>query len=153
MAKKAQEMRSYAVPMDFFAQKMRGIDSAGLNVSLKSENPTAEGVWFRVLHGMSWASYGEKITVTLTGTAGGTQVHILSECGMPTQIVDYGKNASNVRAIFQYLEKGLPAPGQEIPAAAPAPAAPAGAPRFCTACGSPLQPGARFCSRCGTKLG
>ena len=108
MAKKAQEARSYPVPMDFFVQKLRMIDQAGLNVNLKSENPTPTGVWFRILHGFSMASYGEKITVTLENLGGGTGVHILSECGMPTQVVDWGKNASNVRVIFAYLEQGLP---------------------------------------------
>ncbi len=44
-----------------------------------------------------------------------------------------------------------PAPAPvEIPAPVEAPA-PAVA-RFCTRCGSPVNPGARFCTRCGNKL-
>ena len=64
-----------------------------LDMSLKSENPTNTGVWFRIHHGMSMVSYGEKIAVTLTPDGNGTHVHILSECGMPTQLVDYGETA------------------------------------------------------------
>lgn len=141
MAKKAQEARSYPVPMDFFVQKLRMIDQAGLNVNLKSENPTPTGVWFRILHGFSMASYGEKITVTLENLGGGTGVHILSECGMPTQVVDWGKNASNVRAIFAYLEQGLPM-GQPMnaPQAAYAAQQPAYDPRGGYASQQPAQP-------------
>lgn len=112
MAKKSDERRSYPVNINFFVDKCRNIDSAGLRVNLKSENPTPDGgVWFRILHGMSAASYGEKITVTLTPTPSGTDVHVLSECGMPTQLIDYGKNKSNVQAVFGYLEAGMPAGG------------------------------------------
>jgi len=77
MAKKSDERRSYPVNINFFVDKCRNIDSAGLRVNLKSENPTPDGgVWFRILHGMSAASYGEKITVTLTPTPSGTDVHV-----------------------------------------------------------------------------
>lgn len=108
MGKKHQEARSYPVPMDFFVQKLRAINQAGLNVELKSENPTPTGVWFRIHHGVTFTSWGEKITVTLQNLGNGTGVDILSECGMPTQVVDWGKNASNVQVLFAYLEQGLP---------------------------------------------
>ena len=53
---------------------------------------------------MSFVSYGEKITVTLTYLGEDkTQIDIVSECGMPTQIIDYGKNKKNVNAIFDYI--------------------------------------------------
>ena len=177
MAKKADGQNTYPVNINYFVQKCRAIESAGLNLTLKSENPSGDGVWFRIHHGMTMASYGEKITVTLTPTANGTHVHILSECGLPTQLVDYGKNKSNVAVIFQYLEQGMQdavtqpqAPQQEVPAAPePAPAqaaaqeptfapetvpAPAPAPQFffCKYCGKKLPVDAVFCTACGTKL-
>jgi hypothetical protein len=151
MGKKAQDTKNYSVPRDFFVQKLRNIESAGLNLALKSENPVAGGVWFRIHHGMTMRSYGEKITVTLTDVNGGTRVDILSECGMPTQIIDYGKNASNVKVIFRYLENGLPAANAQTRTAAPE--QPAAQPKFCFICGKALQPGMRFCPHCGTKLG
>ncbi len=114
MAKRAEDRKTYSnVGIDYFVQKCRTIDQGGLNVNLKSENPGANGsVWFRVLHGMSMASYGEKITITLTPVGAGTDVHILSECGMPTQIVDYGKNRQNCAAIFAYFDRGIEAANQ-----------------------------------------
>lgn len=118
MARKAENRKTYNnVPMEYFRQKCLAIDSAGLNLSLKSENPGENGaVWFRVLHGMSMTSYGEKITITLRPMGSGTDVHILSECGLPTQIVDYGKNAKNCAAIFAYLERDIPQQGAMQPA-------------------------------------
>ena len=115
MAKRAEDRKTYnGVPMDYFVQKCRAIDGAGLNVNLKSENPGDNGsMWFRVHHGMTMTSYGEKITITLTPVANGTDVHILSECAMPTQLVDYGKNKQNCAAIFGYFDKGI----QQIAAA------------------------------------
>ncbi|GEM_PF-1985570 len=172
MARRAENRKTYPnVPMQYFLQKCRDINNGGLNVSLKSENPEADGrVWFRVLHGMTMTSYGEKITITLRPMGAGTDVHILSECGMPTQLVDYGKNRQNCEAVFAYLERGIEvytqprqavqAPQQAAPFTQGAPAAPAAAPVsfaaqdfvFCTECGTKNSKGSRFCMNCGTKL-
>ena len=162
MAKKADGQNTYPVNINYFAEKCRSIESSGLNLSLKSENPTESGVWFRIHHGMSMASYGEKITITLTPTPGGTNVHILSECGMPTQVIDYGKNKKNVAVIFKYFEDGMQSAGV-VPSSAPQQTAPQTqmqqqtAPQqqafmFCKNCGKKLPAGSRFCNACGTKL-
>ena len=120
MAKRAEDRKIYdRVPMEYFLARCRMIDRAGLNVTIKSENPESDGsVWFRLHHGMTMQSYGEKITITLRPRTDGTDVHILSECAMPTQIVDYGKNKQNCAAIFRYIDAGI------IPADAPKKAAP-----------------------------
>ena len=134
--------------------------ASSLDLILRSENPTPPGVWYRFHHGTSFASWGEKITITLTPIGPtATQLHIHSECGMPTQVVDWGKNKQLVNKIYTYLSSNVmryAAPAAQ-PAAArpltPPPAAPQpGTPAFCSACGTPLVPGARFCSRCGTKI-
>lgn len=153
MARRADEKRSYPVNINYFADKSRNINSAGLNLSFQSENPTPDGgVWFRIIHGMSFSSYGEKITITLTPTPTGTDVHILSECGMPTQLVDYGKNKSNVQVIFNYLEQGMPMAGAyAAPQAAPQ-AAPSQNIMYCPNCGKPYTVGSNFCGGCGTRL-
>ena len=123
MARSAKETRQYSAPLEYFSGKLRAVESAGLNVSLKSENPTESGVWFRIHHGMTAASYGERITVTLTRLPnGGTGAEIESECVMPTQMFDAGKNKSNVNVIFGYLEKDMPASfpaGFRMPASPP----------------------------------
>lgn len=164
MARSAKETRQYSAPLEYFSGKLRAVESAGLNVSLKSENPTESGVWFRIHHGMTAASYGERITVTLTRLPnGGTGAEIESECVMPTQMFDAGKNKSNVNVIFGYLEKDMPAsfpaggafaPSRQTPPPQQTP--PAGTakpqPKFCIQCGKPLQPGAKFCIGCGRRI-
>ncbi len=153
MAKKADGQNIYPANINFFADKCRNIAQAGLNMELKSENPQGNGVWFRIHHGMSFASYGEKITITLTPQGNSTHIHILSECGMPTQLVDYGKNKSNVTLLFQYLEQGMPigAP-QPAPAAPQAKVQPDPAVVFCTSCGQKNDAAANFCKGCGAPL-
>ena len=164
MAASSRNVRLYPFQIMYFVEKLRNINNAGLNLVLKSENPNGTGVWFRIHHGATMTSWGEKITVTLTPQGEGTVVDIISECGMPTQIVDWGKNASNVNAVFRYLEAGLPAPTPaQAPVQAPA-AAPAQAPELrsaapqsaetkqCPVCGAVLRADSRFCPRCGAQL-
>ena len=162
MARKAENRKTYNnVPMDYFVQKCRSIEQGGLNLSLKSENPEADGsVWFRIHHGMTAMSYGEKITITLRPLGQGTDVHVLSECGMPTQLVDGGKNKSNCAVIFRYLEANMPAaaPQGVVPPINPAaPQAPSqGTVQqdyvFCMQCGTRNSRAANFCMNCGSKL-
>ena len=79
-----------------------------LNISMKSENLFTNGVWYRFHHGMSFTSYGEKITITLTSLdAYSTMVDLHSECGLPTQIFDWGKNKSNCDAIIEYIQNNI----------------------------------------------
>ena len=77
-----------------------------LDLIMRSENPTGTGVWYRLHHGTSFTSWGEKITITLTPVQGNqTQVHIHSECGLPTQVIDWGKNKQMVNSIYEYLAR------------------------------------------------
>lgn len=142
-----------------------------LNFELKSENVTPTGVWYRFHHGVTFTSWGEKITITLSETApSNVRIDVHSECGMPTQIIDWGKNKQNISAIFEYISRNLsryvavaPAAAPSAPQTASAPAAPATpqaatapvAPsqerRFCFNCGARLNRGALFCSNCGAK--
>ena len=150
MGAKAEESRVYNVTGDRMVAAIRRIPNAGLNISLTSENPTPTGIWFRFVHGMSFRSYGEKITVTLTPHGPTTDIHILSECGMPTQIIDYGKNRSNVTAIYQFIDSDL---GVVPPAQQPAPqAAAAPAVKYCPQCGRQAAADANFCAACGNKF-
>lgn len=153
MAAKAEESRVYNVPADRILAAVRQIPNGGLNISLTSENPTQTGVWFRFIHGMSFRSYGEKITITVTPQGPQTGLHVLSECGMPTQIIDYGKNRNNVTAILSFIDRSLGA----APQAAPAPQAAASAGvqsgvKYCPQCGAQAKSDANFCAKCGNKL-
>lgn len=178
MARSAVDERIINLPIDVIIQQMRTV-GAESNFALRSENPTPTGVWFRVHHGASFSSWGEKVTVTLTPMGQQTKVNIFSECGMPTQIVDYGKNRKVVNYLFDFIMRaayGQPAMmpqqnqaypqvpqnqayPQQVPQnqAYPQQAAqpiqqPAAQGRFCTNCGSQVAPGMKFCTKCGTPM-
>ncbi len=168
MARSFRSSKVYNAPVSYFADMTRAIGGAGYNFKVTSENPTPTGVWFRIIHGMSAMSYGEKITVTITANGPQTNVEVFSECGMPTQLVDGGKNASNVNLIFKYFESNLtsataaapvqqpaqPAPVQQAPQAVySAPVQPVSRPKFCTKCGNRLGESDRFCTVCGNRIG
>ena len=126
-----------------------------LNLELKSENPNPPGVWFRFHHGMSFTSYGEKITITLTPLAQNvTRVDVLSECGMPTQVIDWGKNKQNVCNIMECIARSLPQTYMPVPPVAPTAPVQSAMPetKFCTNCGKQISKAANFCNHCGAKL-
>lgn len=52
----------------------------------------------------TWKSWGEAITVRVDPGGEGSQVHIRSECLYPKQIVAWGKNKANVKALKAGLE-------------------------------------------------
>ena len=155
MARSATDERIIDLPIELIIGRMRTVGSES-NFALRSENPTSTGVWFRVHHGASMASWGEKITVTLTPMGQQTKVNIFSECGMPTQLIDYGKNRKVVNYLFDFIMRpgyGQPVQNQDhVQQQAQPVQQPAAQARFCTACGKPITPGARFCIGCGKSL-
>lgn len=150
-----------------------------LGVSQKGVQPWL--MQYQFTKSVSLTSWGEKINIKLTPIGENqTSVEVHSECALPTQVIDWGKNKENVRGIFyqldslllQYIKKNVAAP-QPVPAAAaqqanaaeqsapqqPQPAAQNAAPMtpgaygiHCTSCGMPLPSAANFCSRCGTPV-
>lgn len=155
MARSATDERIIDLPIELIIGRMRTVGSES-NFALRSENPTPTGVWFRVHHGASMASWGEKITITLTPMGQQTKVNIFSECGMPTQLIDYGKNRKVVNYLFDFIMRpgyGQPAQNQDYAQQqAQSVQQPAPQTRFCTACGKAITPGARFCIGCGKSL-
>ena len=135
-----------------------------LKMKLESEMAGPTNAVYQFKHGMTLTSYGERVTITLMAiNPGTTSVTIRSECVVPTQIIDYGKNNSNITKIIAYINNnamvyGVPqgytpspqnpyaAPSQEISAASVSTA------NFCSNCGVQLNPGAVFCHSCGVKV-
>ena len=115
-----------------------------LEIELKSENPAPNGVWFRFHHGTSFSSWGEKITITMSAlSANQTNVDVFSECGMPTQVVDWGVNQQNVSNIFAYLDANCqPMPTHNFGVSRT---------KFCYICGQQLSAEDAFCTNCGTR--
>lgn len=152
-----------------------------LNIELKSENVTETNVWYRFHHGASFSSWGEKITITLTPDADGKiKLDIFSECALPTQIMDAGKNKKNVNAIVKVINESIAnypvisslkeevketiavseEPFKEQPTTAPIEEAVTDdAPKqsltdraiFCGKCGRRFEEEANFCAKCGNK--
>ena len=120
-----------------------------LNLELKSENPTDSGVWFRFHHGTTFSSWGEKITITLTPVSQSqTNVDVHSECGMPTQIIDWGKNRQNVCNILEHIEAAAPKAEESsshINISAPKDT------KYCFNCGKQIKADSKFCCFCGQK--
>lgn len=75
-----------------------------LDLTLKSGNRTQTGICFCFEHRTSLSSWGEVITITLTPVGEEqVKVEVLSKCGFPLQLFDWGKNKENVNAIMQYI--------------------------------------------------
>ena len=155
MANKAQEKKIYSYPWKKLVEAIRAAEFARtLNLEMKSENPTVEGVWYRFHHSMTMTSWGEKITITLKPLPDGqTEVDILSECGMPTQIVDWGQNKKNIAAIFAYLDKALSATAYTQQAVERKIDPSNGdTPCFCRYCGAQIKERDIYCFNCGKKV-
>ena len=105
MAANHEKIITLNSPIPLLVDRMRNLPCSGLKMTLKGEGPYSNGgVCFQVKHGMSFTSWGENITVALS-PAGTDQTSVLvrSECALPTQIFDWGKNRKNVDSLIQYL--------------------------------------------------
>ena len=60
MARSATDERIIDLPIELIIGRMRTVGSES-NFALRSENPTPTGVWFRVHHGASMASWGLRV--------------------------------------------------------------------------------------------
>lgn len=131
--------------------------SSRLDLIFRSENPTQSGVWFRFHHGVSFSSWGEKITITLSYlNPVTTQLQIHSECGLPTQFIDWGKNKKIVNSIHDYiLSCAVPQQMnmnavQNVTHMQTQSQISKGS--FCSNCGNAILPGSAFCAYCGQKI-
>ncbi|MBL8685711.1 MAG: hypothetical protein JNK05_41425 [Myxococcales bacterium] len=61
---------------------------------------TPDGSQFRVSSSMSFGSWGENITVFRVAP---DRIQVRSECAMPTQVFDWGRNEQNVKRFFATL--------------------------------------------------
>ena len=110
--------------------------------------PLPNQVTFYYTTGVTFTSWGEEIQITIAAaSAEQVLMTIHSECAMPTQIVDWGKNKENVTRITNYINQNISRYTMTPPPAAPA----APAQQFCQHCGNRVQ-GGNFCPKCGQKL-
>ncbi len=130
----------------------------GLHLSYRSETALQNGMSLRYTNDMSMSSWGEDIDIILIYVNDSTtQVTIKSECSLPTQVIDWGKNKKNVQQVYQYLASFMaynhPAPPVQPQPTPPVQPQPAVSGRFCTRCGAQLNASDKFCTRCGTPIG
>ena len=119
-----------------------------LNLNFQTQVATPNGITLHLKSKVSMSSWGETVTITLSQVSPtDVRMDVLSECNMPTQIFDWGKNKKNVGMIFDYMNMNLHR------FAAPAPQASYQAPqaKVCPCCASPIEEGELFCSNCGTR--
>lgn len=94
-----------SAPIMTLVGRIRGIQ--GYNI-LREVPFGNGGVEFELTHTLSFSSWGENILIHLlpyNGTQ--TMIDIKSECSLPTQLVDWGKNKKNVVTIMNYLLNGI----------------------------------------------
>lgn len=106
MAAQYAETRICKMPIMVLVEKIRRINITGEGFQYRTEYPNqTRGVILTVDHGISFSSWGETITITLNPMEPGitTKVDIVSECALPTQIIDWGKNKQVVQQVFGYL--------------------------------------------------
>ncbi len=108
MAAKSRLMKVYPVQIGYFIEKLRAVAFNLQKFTYSYEHPIPGGVIVVLDHSMSFSSWGEEIKVTLLNGGNQTTVDICSECSMPTQIIDWGKNTENLNMLFNYLEYGMP---------------------------------------------
>lgn len=86
-------------------ERIRGIHMLGKGFQLTGEIPiNGGGVVMQLKHRVSLSSWGEKIEIALMPYGNmQTTAHIKSECSLPTQVIDWGKNKGNVNEIVKYL--------------------------------------------------
>jgi ribosomal protein L40E len=137
-----------------------------LKLNFKAETPMQGGTIYSFSSGVNLASWGENIDINVLYLNENTsQVIIKSECAMPTQIIDWGRNEANVGKIYNHLLSSIaynptfnntpPQPvinqvyNQNFNNVQPQQAAMV---NFCRNCGTQLDPTARFCQKCGSQV-
>lgn len=134
-----------------------------LSLKLNSVTHIQNGMLYRYSNGISLTSWGENIDITILYiNDNSSQVTIKSECTLPTQIVDWGKNKSNVEKLYNHLITCMTAYFQSMNNAQYQPmknqnfnnSQPQQTPRpvFCRTCGKQLNASSRFCNMCGTQV-
>jgi len=115
-----------------------------------SELPMYNGVQFNYNNGVTFTSWGEDISIVVSFVDPNTvSISVLSECSLPTQIIDWGKNRRNVDKIFQYIGSNIARYATPFVNAPVSGSAQSGPCKYCGNCGAPLNSCDRFCNNCG----
>lgn len=131
-----------------------------LQLKFMFETYVQGGMMYQFSNGFNLASWGENINITvLYFNESSSYVIIKSECVFPTQIIDWGKNKSNVDKIYNHLMVCMAynlnfnyVPYQPVNDQNFGSQQFQQAPIFCRACGTQLTLESSFCHKCGTQV-
>ena len=122
--------------------------AGSLNLKYISEEFINGGARYRFNHGISFSSWGEELTITIMPVSNQqVNLDVYSECAMPTQIIDWGKNKEVVDNVINYIcynmnygnSYNFYQTNQSYNTC------------FCTNCGERLTNESAFCPKCGKK--
>jgi hypothetical protein len=82
------------------ADFVRVAQDAATQCGFKVKEASPEQGWVKARAGFGLRSWGENIDIRVNDGGG---VEVISQCLMPTQFIDYGKNKSNVNRILARL--------------------------------------------------
>ena len=105
MAAKAEKTYMLTMQLAAIVEKLRMADHSNTGIKYAGESQGYGGSYIvNLRHGMSISSWGEDITVTIVPVdAANCNVTVHSKCAMPTQLIDWGKNAKIVDKVFQFI--------------------------------------------------
>lgn len=87
-------------------QAEAAVYQAFLNAGLSAVNGGAGQM--RGTTTVGWRSWGENVEAWISHGPRGTSVRLRSECALPTQVVDWGKNRKNVEQVVDALRLLVP---------------------------------------------
>jgi hypothetical protein len=166
MAAKSKKFLTINLP---FEQVMPAIEQALIRMGTNISTIDRTSGHIKAKKRMNLATWGDNITITVVRSPNGCSVDIISECALPTQIIDWGSNQGNIQT-FEYwlnnilvqvtngnkiLSSGLICPicYQVVPDGAkncPNDGTPIGC--VCSNCKANNIPNANYCTSCGTQL-
>ncbi len=66
------------------------------------------GGYLRGITKTGWRSWGENVEAWISQGPEGAAIQLRSECSLPTQVIDWGKNRKNVERIVGALRQLVP---------------------------------------------
>jgi hypothetical protein len=107
MAAKSRKVFVINLP---FEQVMPAVEKALQRMGAKISNINRSEGDIKAKKGMSLTSWGNNITVSITRSLNGCYVDVLSECAMPTQVIDWGSNEGNIKNLAKELSDAFNIP-------------------------------------------
>lgn len=99
-----KESKAYNKPVDELTEL---VDNALDDINAKKIMHNSDDRFFIAKLGSSIWSWSETIEIKLKSSEQNTIVSFSSQCSLPTQVVDWGKNHRNSKRFFKSLEKEL----------------------------------------------